>query len=158
MVVVVEAMFGEAKASTVLLRCHGDRRKAVRRLSPTLDETSRVRTRRPVPGFAVQGGRVISKEFLFGVVESYISKITSAGQLTLPKKLRKALGLDGRDYVEVALVGRTVVIRRLRAEEAFLDAISKKIKRTGLTRARVDEILNEVKKDAWKKRYREAVR
>ena len=91
-------------------------------------------------------------------VESYISKVTSAGQLTLPKKLRKALGIDGRDYVEVALVGRTVVIRRLREEEAFLDAISRKIKKTGLTRARMDALLNEVKRDAWKKRYREAVR
>ena len=91
-------------------------------------------------------------------VESYISKVTSAGQLTLPKKLRKALGIDGSDYVEVALVGRTVVIRRLREEEAFLDAISRKIKKTGLTRARMDALLNEVKRDAWKKRYREAVR
>jgi AbrB family looped-hinge helix DNA binding protein len=111
-----------------------------------------------VLGFAVLAAKVISKKFLFVAVDSYISKITSAGQLTLPKKLRKALGLEGRDYVEVALVGRTVVIRRLREEEAFLDAISQKIKRTGLTRARVDELLNEVKRDAWKKRYREAVR
>ena len=91
-------------------------------------------------------------------VESYISKVTSAGQLTLPKKLRKALGIDGSDYVEVALVGRTVVIRRLREEEAFLDAISRKIKKTGLTRARMEALLIEVKRDAWKKRYREAVR
>ena len=102
--------------------------------------------------------RIISKEFLFVIVESYVSKVTSAGQLTLPKKIRKALGLEGRDYVEVALVGRTAVIRRLREEEKFLELVSKKVKKTGLTRARMQELLDEVKKDAWKKRYREAVR
>jgi len=91
-------------------------------------------------------------------VESYVSKVTDAGQLTLPKKIRKALGLEGRDYVEVALVGRTAVIRRLHEEEELLKAISRKVKKTGLTRGRMKELLDEVKKDAWKKRYREAVR
>lgn len=91
-------------------------------------------------------------------MESYISKVTTAGQLTLPKNIRKALGLGGQDYVEVALVGRTAVIRRLREDEEFLDAIARKVKKTGLTRARMQELLDEVKKDAWKKRYREAVR
>src|SRR5439155_7079869 len=55
----------------------------------------------------------------FPDVESYISKVTTAGQLTLPKKIRKALGLGGPDYVEVALVGRTAVIRRLREDDEF---------------------------------------
>lgn len=91
-------------------------------------------------------------------MESYVSKVTDAGQLTLPKKIRKALGLEGRDYVEVALVGRTAVIRRLREEDEFLKEISRKVKKTGLTRARMEELLAQVKKDAWKKRYREAVR
>ena len=108
--------------------------------------------------FGTPGRRTISKESLFVVVESYVSKVTSAGQLTLPKKIRKALGLEGRDYVEVALVGRTAVIRRLREEEKFLELVSKKVKKTGLTRARMQELLDEVKKDAWQKRYREAVR
>jgi AbrB family looped-hinge helix DNA binding protein len=102
--------------------------------------------------------KIISKDFLFLVVESYVSKVTSAGQLTLPKKIRKALGLGDRDYVEVALVGRTAVIRRLREDEEFLDSIRRKVKKTGLTRARMQELLDEVKRDAWKKRYREAVR
>src|SRR3989449_8940408 len=91
----------------------------------------------------------------FPHVESYISKVTAAGQLTLPKKIRKALGLKERDYVEVALVGRTAVIRRLREEEEFLDSITRKVRKTGLTRARLEQILHEVKKESWKKRYRE---
>jgi len=108
--------------------------------------------------FAAPEEELKSNDFLFGLVESYISKVTAAGQLTLPKKIRKALGLKERDYVEVALVGRTAVIRRLREEEEFLDSITRKVKKTGLTRARLEQILHEVKKESWKKRYREAVR
>jgi len=112
-------------------------------------------TTRPV---AAPDEELKSNEFLFGLVESYISKVTAAGQLTLPKKIRKALGLKERDYVEVALVGRTAIIRRLREDEEFLDSITRKVKKTGLTRARLEQILHEVKKESWKKRYREAVR
>src|SRR3989442_11971190 len=101
---------------------------------------------------------MLSKESLFVDVKSYVSKVTTAGQLTLPKKIGEALGLGGQDYVEVALFGRTAVIRRLREDDEFLEAISKKVKKTGLTRARMQELLDEVKRDAWKKRYREAVR
>jgi len=90
-------------------------------------------------------------------VESYISKVTSAGQLTLPKKVRKGLGLKGSEYVEVALLGKTAVIRRLREEEEVLETIRRKVKRSGLTRARLQELLKEARKRTWKKRYREAL-
>lgn len=91
-------------------------------------------------------------------VESYISKVTSAGQLTLPKRIRKELGLTGADYVEVALLGRAVVIRRLREDDELLDTIRRKVKKSGLTRARLQELVDEAREKVWKKRYREAVR
>lgn len=91
-------------------------------------------------------------------METYISKVTSAGQLTLPKKIRKELGLKASDYVEVALLGRAVVIRRLREEDELLDTIRRKVKKSGLTRARLQELLDEAREKVWKKRYREAVR
>lgn len=91
-------------------------------------------------------------------MDSYISKVTSAGQLTLPKRIRKALGLEGSEYVEVALVGGAAVIRRLREDDAVLEAIRRKVKKSGLTRARVEDLVGEAARKAWKKRYREAVR
>jgi AbrB family looped-hinge helix DNA binding protein len=66
-------------------------------------------------------------------VESYVSKVTSTGQLTLPKRIRKAMGLDEGEYVEVALMGRAAVIHRLRQDDAVLEAIRRKVKKTGLT-------------------------
>ena len=92
------------------------------------------------------------------VVESFISKVTSAGQLTLPSKIRKALGLKGSEYVEVALLGQAVVIRRLREEDEVLETIRRKVKKSGLTRARLQQLVDEARRTTWKKRYREAVR
>src|SRR5205809_397883 len=99
-----------------------------------------------------------SKNFLYAVVESFISKVTSAGQLTLPSKIRKALGLKGSEYVEVALLGQAVVIRRLREEDEVLEMIRRKVKKSGLTRARLQQLVDEARRTTWKKRYREAVR
>jgi len=91
-------------------------------------------------------------------VESYISKVTSAGQLTLPKKIRNVLGLEGAEYVEVTILGGAAVVRRLREDDATQAAIRAKIKKGGVTRARVKELVDDAARKAWKKRYREAVR
>ena len=95
---------------------------------------------------------------MFLPVESYISKVTSAGQLTLPKRIRKALGLEESEYVEVALLGGAAVIRRLREDDAVLEAIRRKVKKSGLSRASLEAPLGAAARKAWKKRYREAVR
>ncbi|TLZ64993.1 MAG: AbrB/MazE/SpoVT family DNA-binding domain-containing protein [Methanobacteriota archaeon] len=105
-----------------------------------------------------RGGGLKSKEILFLPVESYISKVTSAGQLTLPKRIRKALGLEESEYVEVALLGGAAVIRRLREDDAVLEAIRRKVKKSGLSRASLEAPLGAAARKAWKKRYREAVR
>jgi len=91
-------------------------------------------------------------------METYVSRVTAAGQMTLPKKVRKSLGIDGAEYVEVAMVGRAAVIRRLREEDEFLRTIRRKIKKTGLTRAKLREIVEETRKQTWKRRYAQTVR
>ena len=91
-------------------------------------------------------------------MESYVSKVTAAGQLTLPKKIRKSLGIDRAEYVEVAMVVRAAVIRRLRDEDEFLEAIRRKVRKSGLTRARLEKILEESRERTWKRRYAKALR
>ena len=91
-------------------------------------------------------------------MESYVSKVTAAGQLTLPKKVRRSLGIDGAEYVEVTMVGRAAVIRRLRDEDEFLEAIRRKVRKSGLTRARLEKILEESRERTWKRRYVKALR
>jgi len=91
-------------------------------------------------------------------VESYIRKVTSAGQLTLPKRILKGLGLKGSEYVEVSFVGKAVVIRRLCGEDELLDSIRGKVKKSGMTRARLKDLVDEAGRRAWKKRYGPATR
>lgn len=90
-------------------------------------------------------------------MDSYVGKVSSAGQLTLPKKVRRELGLEGVEYVEVSVVGKAVVIRRLREEEAVLEEIRRKVRKSGLTRARVRELVKDARGRTWKKRYGEVL-
>ena len=83
---------------------------------------------------------------------TYVSKVTTAGQVTIPKKIREGLDIDDEDLVEFTKVGDAVLIRKLKASKAKLDAIRAKGRRMGLTRERVNEIVEEVRKEIWQER------
>src|SRR5256712_11314056 len=85
-------------------------------------------TTRPV---AAPDEELKSNEFLFGLVESYISKVTAAGPLTLTKKIRQALGLKERGYGEVALGRGAPGTRRPPDGEGILDSPARKVKKNG---------------------------
>lgn len=84
---------------------------------------------------------------------TYVSKVTTAGQVTIPKKIREGLDIDDEDLLEFAMFGDAVLIRKLKASKAKLDAIRAKVRRTGLTRERVNEIVEEVRKEIWQERW-----
>lgn len=71
----------------------------------------------------------------------YVSRLTSAGQLTIPKPIREKLGLRAASLVVLDEVGDVVLLRRFEAEEETLRLLRKKLRKTGLTRARVNEII-----------------
>ena len=85
---------------------------------------------------------------------TYVSKVTSAGQVTIPKDVREALDLDDDDYVEFSRVGSAVLLRKLRAGEDRVAAIRAKVGRSGLTRERVDRIVEETREEMRRKRRR----
>ena len=85
---------------------------------------------------------------------TYVSKVTSAGQVTIPKDVREALDLDDDDYVEFARVGAAVIVRKLRAREDRVSLIRAKVRRSGLTRERVDRIVEETREEMRRKRRR----
>jgi AbrB family looped-hinge helix DNA binding protein len=84
---------------------------------------------------------------------TYVSKVTTAGQITIPKKIREGLDIDEEDLVEFTQVGDAFLMRKLKASKAKLDAIRANVRRTGLTRERVNEIVEEVRKEIWKERW-----
>lgn len=77
---------------------------------------------------------------------TYVSKVTSAGQITIPKKIREVLEIGDEDLVEFTEIGEAVLIQKLRASKAKVDAIRAKIRRMGMTRERAMEIVEEVRK------------
>ena len=81
---------------------------------------------------------------------AYVSKLTSAGQLTIPKQIRRRLGLEASSLVVLDEVGDVVLLRRFEADEEALRILRKKFRKTGLTRARVDEIVERERTKLWK--------
>ena len=80
----------------------------------------------------------------------YVSKLTSAGQLTIPKKMREKLGLRGASLVVLDEVGDVVLLRPFEADQETLRILRKKFTKTGVTRARVNEIVERERAKLWK--------
>jgi len=80
----------------------------------------------------------------------YVSKLTSAGQLTIPKKIRDRFGLRASSLVVLDEVGDVVVLRPFEADEETLKILRRRFRKTGLTRARVNEIVERERARLWK--------
>lgn len=83
------------------------------------------------------------------MAEAYICKVTSVGQITLPKEVREKLGLSEDDYVVVEKIGKTYFINKLQGEKQLLANIRAKVKKSGITRERLNEIVEEETQVAW---------
>lgn len=80
----------------------------------------------------------------------YVSRLTSAGQLTVPKQLRRRLGLSPSSLVVLDEIGDVVLLRRFEADEEILKLLRSKFRKTGLTRVRVNEIVERERSKIWK--------
>lgn len=81
---------------------------------------------------------------------AYVSKLTSAGQLTIPKKMREKLGLRGASFVVLDEVGDVLLLRPFEADEETLRILRRRFTKTGVTRARVDSIVERERAKLWK--------
>ncbi|MEE9116316.1 MAG: AbrB/MazE/SpoVT family DNA-binding domain-containing protein [Thermoplasmata archaeon] len=84
---------------------------------------------------------------------TYVGKVTSAGQITIPKKVREVLELSEEDLVEFRQIGDAVLMQKMKVSKSSLKAIRAKIRRMGMTRERVEEIVEEVRKEMWSERW-----
>jgi AbrB family looped-hinge helix DNA binding protein len=82
----------------------------------------------------------------------YVSKLTSAGQLTIPKEIRRKLGLQASSLVVLDEVGDVVLLRRFETDQATLSIIRNKLRKTGLTKRRVNEIVETERARLWKEK------
>ena len=85
------------------------------------------------------------------MTETYVCKVTRVGQVTLPKEIREKLNITENDYVTIEQIGGAYFIKKLRADKDLLEKIRARVKKSGITRERLDEIIEEESEDAWKK-------
>jgi AbrB family looped-hinge helix DNA binding protein len=101
-----------------------------------------------------------NKRFLNGekMSEAYVCKVTSVGQVTLPKEVRKKLEIRRDDYIIIEKIGNTYFMRKIEAESDMLEKIRNKIKKSGITKEKLDKIIEEVRKEVWSETYGKSLR
>ena len=90
-------------------------------------------------------------------MDAYISKVTSQGQVTLPKEVRCKLNVGRNDYLEFDAVGEAIVLKKVSFAQEDLKRIRAKVKKSGITREKVLRLVEESSEDIWRKRYAQAV-
>ncbi|MCJ7573763.1 AbrB/MazE/SpoVT family DNA-binding domain-containing protein [Candidatus Bathyarchaeota archaeon] len=85
------------------------------------------------------------------MTEAYVCKVTSVGQVTLPKEVREELGVGKDDYVIIEKIGETYFIKKLQGEKRLLARIRERVKKSGITREHLQEVVEEETQAAWEK-------
>jgi len=85
------------------------------------------------------------------MTEAYVCKVTRVGQVTLPKEIREKLNITENDYITIEQIGDTYFIKKLRGDKDLLEKIRARVKKSGITRERLNEIIEEESEDAWEK-------
>ena len=85
----------------------------------------------------------------------YVSKITSAGQLSIPKELMEGMGL-GEEYVILELIGDVVVLRRIKTmKEEIFEYFDRETKARGITRKDIEKAVKSAKKKVFEEYFHE---
>lgn len=91
------------------------------------------------------------------MAEAYVCKVTSVGQITLPKEVREELDVGEEDFIILEKIGETYFIKKVGGEKSVLKKIRAKVKKSGITKEKLIEILEEASEDTWRKMH-ESVR
>ena len=82
----------------------------------------------------------------------YVSKITKAGQISLPKELRAKMGLKEAEYVSMEPRGGAILLQRVRSYEEP-DYLKVEAKRRGITRQDAQKAIDSIRATLAKERY-----
>lgn len=86
-------------------------------------------------------------------MSEYLARITSKGQVTLPKKLREELRLSVGDYIlfrskEGKLEGEKLILSREERFERLAKDVEARFKELGLTKADIQEAIRWARKSS----------
>jgi len=83
----------------------------------------------------------------------YVSKVTSAGQISLPKEIRAMFGLSSGEYVSLEPKENTLVLQKINGASDPLEHFRQEAARKGITRAQVARAIKSVRAELVKERY-----
>ena len=71
----------------------------------------------------------------------YVSKVTAAGQISLPKQLRESLGIK-EDYIVIESLGDALILRKITSlREEIFGYFEKEAKKKGITKAKLEKAI-----------------
>ena len=85
------------------------------------------------------------------MTEAYVVKVSSVGQVTLPKEIREKLDITPNDYIIIEKIGETYFLKKLNPDKATLEKIRERVKKSGITMEQLNEIIEEEQENVWKK-------
>jgi AbrB family looped-hinge helix DNA binding protein len=85
------------------------------------------------------------------MTEAYVVKVSSVGQVTLPKEIREKLGITPDDYIIIQQIGQTYFIKKLDQDKDTLEKIRERVKKSGITKEKLNQIIEEESENVWKK-------
>jgi AbrB family looped-hinge helix DNA binding protein len=87
------------------------------------------------------------------MTDVYVSKVTSAGQISLPKALREALGIE-EDYIVIEPFGDALLLRKIKSmKEEIYEYFEKEAKIKGITKEKLEKALKKSSRKILKELY-----
>ena len=78
-----------------------------------------------------------------------IVKVTSKGQLTLPVKYRRDLGIDKESYLLVEEIGGYLILKKIQQLDHITNILSAKAKEKKITREDLLITLKKLQEEKW---------
>lgn len=87
------------------------------------------------------------------MTEIYVSKVTVAGQISLPKPLRDTLGI-GEDYIVIEPFGDALILRKVKSmRDEIFGYFEKEAKAKGITKERLEKAIKKSGRKILKEIY-----
>jgi AbrB family looped-hinge helix DNA binding protein len=84
----------------------------------------------------------------------FVSKVTAAGQISIPKELRESMDLNEAERVTIEPMGDALLVKRIKPyREEILKDLRAFAKAKGITRKDVEKAVRKVGKELYEEKY-----
>ena len=91
----------------------------------------------------------VRNPYIIVMTMTEVIKVTSKGQLTLPVKFRKNLGIDKDSYLLVEEIGEYLLLKKIQQLDHITSLLTAKAKKKGVTKEDILNTLKQIQKEKW---------